>query len=183
MAIPEAKLESTEHGLVPKGEGWFVLNARDAGWRDGEGRPAICDLEGDADFSQLGINLSVLAPGEAMAMYHWESDQEDFLVLAGEPVLVVEGEERSLRSVGLRALPGRNEARDRRGGERSGGRARRRCSRRLDRRGLGRLHGGRSCAAPRCGRRRGDHRRARGLCPVPPACAERGIARAGFPTS
>ena len=97
MAIPEAKLEPTEHGVVPKGDGWFVLNAREAGWRDGEGRPAICDLEGEADFSQLGINLSVLAPGEPMAMYHWETDQEDFLVLAGEPLLVVEGEERALR--------------------------------------------------------------------------------------
>ena len=32
-----------------------------------------------------------------MARYHWEKDQEDFLVLAGEPVLVIEGEERPLR--------------------------------------------------------------------------------------
>ena len=98
MAIPEAKLDDTEHGRVPEGDGWFVLNARDAAWRDGEGRPAICDFEGDADFSQLGINLSVLAPGEPMAMYHWETDQEDFLVLAGEPLLVVEGEERALQA-------------------------------------------------------------------------------------
>ena len=32
-----------------------------------------------------------------MAMYHWEADQEDFLVLAGQAVLLVEGEERPLR--------------------------------------------------------------------------------------
>jgi uncharacterized cupin superfamily protein len=32
-----------------------------------------------------------------MGMYHWEADQEDFLVLAGDAVLVVEGEERPLR--------------------------------------------------------------------------------------
>jgi uncharacterized cupin superfamily protein len=32
-----------------------------------------------------------------MAMYHYEHDQEDFLVLAGEPLLVVEGNERPLR--------------------------------------------------------------------------------------
>ena len=32
-----------------------------------------------------------------MAMYHWEADQEDFLVLSGEGVLIVEGEERPLR--------------------------------------------------------------------------------------
>jgi hypothetical protein len=31
--VPEAKLEKTEHGLVPKGEGWFVLNMRHAVWR------------------------------------------------------------------------------------------------------------------------------------------------------
>ncbi len=32
-----------------------------------------------------------------MSMYHWEADQEDFLVLAGEALLVIEGEERPLR--------------------------------------------------------------------------------------
>jgi cupin domain len=38
----------------------------------------------------------VLGPGEPMAMYHREADQEDFLVLSGEAVLIVEGEERQL---------------------------------------------------------------------------------------
>jgi len=95
--VPEAPLERTEHGLVPNGAGWFVVNAREAQWRDTEGRPAICPFEGEPEFAQLGINLSVLAPGEPMAMYHWEVDQEDFLVLAGEPLLVIEGEERRLR--------------------------------------------------------------------------------------
>jgi hypothetical protein len=33
--VPEAPLEQTEHGLVPAGEGWFVVNARDARWFDG----------------------------------------------------------------------------------------------------------------------------------------------------
>ena len=103
--VPEAHLESTEHGLVPKGEGWFVLNAREATWFHGPGRPAICELEGDADFSQLGINLSVLDPGVPMAMYHWEADQEDFLVLSGEALLIVEGEERPLRQWDLAHCP------------------------------------------------------------------------------
>ncbi len=94
--VPQSQLEPTEHGLAPKGEGWFVLNARAARWRHEQGRSAICELEGEADFSQLGINLSVLAPGEPMAMYHWEADQEDFLVLSGEALLIVEGEERPL---------------------------------------------------------------------------------------
>ena len=97
MTVPEAKLEETEHGLVPTGEGRFVLNARDARWYHAEGRSAFCDLEGDQDFAQLGINVQVLWPGNAMSMYHWEVDQEDFLVLAGEALLIVEGEERPLR--------------------------------------------------------------------------------------
>jgi uncharacterized cupin superfamily protein len=95
--VPESRLESTEHGLVPKGDGWFVLNAREACWWHGPGRSAVCDFEGEPDFPQLGINLTVLEPGVPMAMYHWEADQEDFLVLAGEALLIVEGEERPLR--------------------------------------------------------------------------------------
>src|SRR5687767_14605866 len=95
--VSESQLESTEQGLVPKGDGWFVLNARDAQWRHEEGRSAICDFEGEAAFAQLGINLNVLAPGEPMAMYHWEADQEDFLVLSGEALLIVEGHERPLK--------------------------------------------------------------------------------------
>jgi uncharacterized cupin superfamily protein len=95
--VSESQLESTEHGLVPKGEGWFVLNARDASWWHAPGRSAVCDFEGELDFPQLGINLTVLGPGEPMAMYHWEADQEDFLVLAGEALLIGEGEERPLR--------------------------------------------------------------------------------------
>ncbi|MDX6511765.1 MAG: hypothetical protein QOE36_1269 [Gaiellaceae bacterium] len=94
---PEAPLEATEHGLVPGGDGWFVVNARDARWRHAEGRSAICDFEADAEFPQLGVNLSVLQPGQFMGMYHWEADQEDFLVLAGEALAIVEGEERPLR--------------------------------------------------------------------------------------
>ncbi|HMH41505.1 MAG TPA: cupin domain-containing protein [Gaiellaceae bacterium] len=95
--VPESRPEPTENGHVSKGEGWFVLNARDSRWYAGPGRSAFCDLEGDQNFSQLGINLNVLDPGVPMAMYHWEADQEDFLVLAGEALLIIEGEERPLR--------------------------------------------------------------------------------------
>jgi uncharacterized cupin superfamily protein len=100
--VREAELVATENGLVPKGDGWFVLNARDAQWWDRDGRGVLCEFEGAGfegalDFPQVGINLSRLEPGRPMAMYHWEADQEDFLVLAGEALLVVEGEERELR--------------------------------------------------------------------------------------
>lgn len=93
----EARLEHTDSGLVPAGEGWFVLNAREARWRHAQGRGARLTFEGETQFPQLGISLFVLAPGEPMGMYHWEADQEDFLVLSGEALLIVEGEERPLR--------------------------------------------------------------------------------------
>jgi uncharacterized cupin superfamily protein len=96
MMVPEAPLEPTENGLVPQGDGWFVLNARDAAWRAAEGRGAYGSFEGEPEFGQVGIHLVALEPGDAMAMYHWEADQEDFLVLSGEALLIVEGEERQL---------------------------------------------------------------------------------------
>lgn len=96
--IPEAKLVEQEHGLVPEGEGWYVLNAREAQWwrsvKYGEG----VTFEGDVPFSMLGINLNVLQPGQPLCAYHAENQQESFLVLAGEGVLVVEGQERPLRA-------------------------------------------------------------------------------------
>jgi uncharacterized cupin superfamily protein len=95
--VPEAPIERTETGLVTAGEGWFVLNAREAQWRVSEGRAARLVFEGETEFPQVGVNLCVLEPGEPIGMYHWEADQEDFLVLAGEPLLIIEGEERPLR--------------------------------------------------------------------------------------
>lgn len=101
--VPEATLEQTEAGLAPRGAGWFVLNARDAAWRHREGRGKRLPFTGltradeETYFPQVGINLLVLAPGEPIGMYHWEADQEDFLVLFGEALMIVEGEERPLR--------------------------------------------------------------------------------------
>lgn len=96
--VPEAPLEQTEHGLLLAGEGWFVLNAREAAWGRCEGRGKWPLLESKrAMFPQLGVGLTVLEPGEPMAMYHWETDQEDFLVLSGEALAIVEGQERPLR--------------------------------------------------------------------------------------
>jgi uncharacterized cupin superfamily protein len=94
--VPEAPLEQTEHGLLPSGDGWFVLNAREAPWMNREGARGMVK-QGKADFSQLGVGLVVLEPGEPMSMYHWEIDQEGFLVLSGEALAIVEGEERPLR--------------------------------------------------------------------------------------
>jgi len=96
--VPGAPLEQTGDGLLPAGEGWFVLNAREAAWRRWDGMGKWPRLEGETPiFPQLGIGLTVLEPGEPMTMYHWETDQEDFFVLSGEAVAIVEGEERPLR--------------------------------------------------------------------------------------
>jgi uncharacterized cupin superfamily protein len=95
--VPPARLKQTEAGVAPAGDGWFVVNAREARWRHADGRGARLDFEGDTRFAQVGVNLYVLAPGEPMGMYHWESDQEDFLLLSGEALLLIEGEELPLR--------------------------------------------------------------------------------------
>jgi uncharacterized cupin superfamily protein len=97
--VPEAPLEDTGSGLRPAADGWFVVNARGAQWFDRGPRGFVGRFEGSGKlrFPQVGIHLFVLGPGESMSMYHWEADQEDFLVLSGEATLIVEGEERPLR--------------------------------------------------------------------------------------
>ena len=95
--VPEAPLERTETGLVPKGEGWFVVNARDARWQDSDFGP-FTRFEGDVRFRQIGINIGVVEPGQPSCMYHREDEQEDFLVLSGECLLLIEGEERRLKA-------------------------------------------------------------------------------------
>jgi len=101
--VPEAPLEDNGSGLAPADEGWFVVNVRDAQWLTSEGgalQPSgsECGFEsGKAEFAQLGVRLHVLPPGEVNGLYHGENQQEDFLVLAGECLMLVEGEERHLR--------------------------------------------------------------------------------------
>jgi len=75
---------------------WFVRNVREMQWWDRGPRGFVTQLVED-DKAQVGVNLFVLGPGEPMAMYHWEADQEGFLVLSGEALLIVEDEERPLR--------------------------------------------------------------------------------------
>jgi uncharacterized cupin superfamily protein len=79
----------------------FVLNLRDAQWKHADGRGAVGvvldDFEGMRRPVQYGVNPFVLMPGDSMSMYHREADQEAFLVLSGEAVLIVEGQERALR--------------------------------------------------------------------------------------
>jgi uncharacterized cupin superfamily protein len=106
----EARLADAGAGLVPQSDGWFVLNVRDAAWMQHDVFGARCGFEADGRIAkerpelevqqhpQVGFKLHVLLPGKPSTLYHRESDQEDFLVLSGECLLIVEGEERRLRA-------------------------------------------------------------------------------------
>jgi uncharacterized cupin superfamily protein len=106
----EARLEPADSGLVPVRDGWFILNVRDAPWLSSEAFGLRCVFEGSgpalrgrADlqghrFDQIGLTLAFLSPGKPSGLYHADSRQEDFLVLSGECVAIVEEEERRLRA-------------------------------------------------------------------------------------
>jgi uncharacterized cupin superfamily protein len=74
---------------------WFVRNLRDMNWFSRARRGFVAELV-DSE-NEVGVNLFVLGPGESMSMYHWEADQEGYLVLSGEALLIVEDEEHPLR--------------------------------------------------------------------------------------
>jgi len=78
---------------------WFVENVADLPWLAAEGMGSACVFEDEQrQFDQIGYTLAVLQPGEAGGRYHRELDnQEDFLVLHGECIALVENEERRLR--------------------------------------------------------------------------------------
>ena len=92
----EAELESTPAGIVPKGPGWFVVNAKEAVWMKSDRFGSFVRFEGQERFKQMGVNIHVLNPGQPACMYHSEALEEAFLVLNGRCTLVVEGEEREL---------------------------------------------------------------------------------------
>lgn len=98
--MPEASLEDTGgSGVAPAGEGWFVVNVADAEWWTGETFGSACRFESPAAwFQQVGVNIRVLEPGKPNCLYHSENQQEAFLVLHGTCRLLVDGEERTLRT-------------------------------------------------------------------------------------
>jgi uncharacterized cupin superfamily protein len=110
ILVEEARFEDVGSGVAPVSDGWFVVNTRDAAWLTNDDFGARCVFEGGMPvirkrpelpahrFSQLGITLQVLQPGQPSGLYHAETAQENFLVLAGVCLLLVEGEERPLRT-------------------------------------------------------------------------------------
>jgi quercetin dioxygenase-like cupin family protein len=101
-SVHEARLHDFGSGLTPITEGWFVVNVDDAEWWFAESRGARCAFENEygdppVEFAGLGISVTVLEPGQT-SLYHAEANEEAFLVLSGECLLLVEGEERRLRA-------------------------------------------------------------------------------------
>jgi uncharacterized cupin superfamily protein len=106
----EARLEDVGSGLAPTSPGWFVVNVADAAWLRHDAFGGRCHFESTGrvlaerpdlepqEFEQVGYTLAVLEPGKPTGMYHAESSQEDFLVLRGECLLLIEEEERRLQA-------------------------------------------------------------------------------------
>jgi uncharacterized cupin superfamily protein len=85
--------------MIEEREGWFVVNVKEASWYANRAFGRICNFENpDQRFPQTGVHLYVLEPGKPNCRYHRESAQEDFLVLSGECLLLVNGEEKRLRA-------------------------------------------------------------------------------------
>src|SRR5579859_2482584 len=108
--VPEARLERVASGLAPVTPGWFVVNTADAAWvANDEGFGGVCIFESDdfvlrgrPDLTEYvkpgaGFTIRVLLPGRPAPLYHAESVDENFLVLTGECVAVIENQERPLR--------------------------------------------------------------------------------------
>ena len=107
--VDEARLEAVASGLAPVTPGWFVVNARDAAWVHNDHWGGVCIFESDEfvlrgrpDLTEYvkphaGFTLRVIPPGRTI-LYHAETVQEDFLVLAGECIVIVEDQERRLRT-------------------------------------------------------------------------------------
>jgi quercetin dioxygenase-like cupin family protein len=98
MSPVEARLEQLASGLAPTTEGWFVVNVRDGAWVTNAVLGEACMFEGDVEFPHAGFTLGVLRPGQSGGRYHREANQEDFLVLAGECILLIENDERRLKA-------------------------------------------------------------------------------------
>lgn len=103
---PRARLEPSDGGLAPVSDGWYVLNVADATGYGNAHSGTYVRLEGqEHGWGQFGANIHVLEPGQAACRYHGENQQEDFLVLHGECLVVIEEQERHLRQWDLVHCP------------------------------------------------------------------------------
>lgn len=76
----------------------LVTNVADARAIGHSRRSTVLLLEPEpGDWADTGVNVQVLEPGKPNCRYHSEPVQEDFLVLHGECLVILDGEERRLR--------------------------------------------------------------------------------------
>jgi uncharacterized cupin superfamily protein len=78
---------------------WFIVNVADAPAERHAVAGTYVPFESkDNRFEDFGINIHVLQPGQPNSKYHSESVQEDFLVLSGECLAIIEDEEHRLKA-------------------------------------------------------------------------------------
>jgi uncharacterized cupin superfamily protein len=75
-----------------------IVNVADAPAMQHEVAGVSIRLIDEQDVTEIGVNIRVLQPGQPNGKYHAENVQEDFLVLAGEVLAILDGEERTLRA-------------------------------------------------------------------------------------
>jgi uncharacterized cupin superfamily protein len=84
----------------------YIVNVADAPALSHSRRATLIDFESDdAPWPDLGVNIQVMQPGQPNCRYHSEPVQEDFLVLHGECIVILDGEERPLRQWDLVHCP------------------------------------------------------------------------------
>jgi uncharacterized cupin superfamily protein len=77
---------------------WFVRNVGEVTAKRHPIGAVSVSFEEGGRFPELGFNIRVLEPGQPASLYHAETVQEDFLVLSGEVLAILDGEERQLRA-------------------------------------------------------------------------------------
>jgi uncharacterized cupin superfamily protein len=76
----------------------FVVNVAAAPMVAHPRRASMIDFEPEGvHWPDLGVNIQIMEPGQPNCLYHSEPVQEDFLVLYGECIVILDGEERRLR--------------------------------------------------------------------------------------
>lgn len=106
--VREVAMADAEQGRVPKegAAGWYVLNLGEAQWVGNDLYGHWCSFEGQRSrFTEVGVNVTVVEPGQAACLYHRETCQEGYFVLEGECTLLIEEEERPLRQWDYVHLP------------------------------------------------------------------------------
>lgn len=76
----------------------LIINVADARALSRPRRATLIRFEpDDMQWPDTGVNIHIMQPGQPNSRYHSEPVQEDFLVLHGECVVILNGEERPLR--------------------------------------------------------------------------------------